>query len=46
VKQQVSVASGSHQACVTASNTWGTSAATCITFNANPAGKITNLRIQ
>lgn len=46
IQQAVTVTSGSHTASVTATNSWGTSPATTLTFNANAAVKITNLRVK
>ncbi len=46
VRQAVTIGAGPHTATVTATNLWGTSAATTLTFNANAAGKPTNPRVQ
>lgn len=46
IQQAVTIPSGSNTASVTATNTWGTSAATTLTFNANPAGKVGNVRVK
>ena len=46
IQAPVSVTAGSHTVSVTATNQWGTSAATTLTFNANPAGKVVNIRIK
>lgn len=46
VQQAVAVTAGSHTASITATNVWGTSLPTVLTFNANPAGKVVNVRVK
>ena len=47
IQAQIAISTGgSHTVSVTATNQWGTSSPTVVTFNSNPAGKVANVRIK
>lgn len=46
IQKSIGITSGSHTVSVTATNAWGTGLPLTLTFNANSAAKVTNLRIR